>query len=446
MSDGRFQPGQGKIDVVWLWKQRLLFLPGDKSVLKRSDGQLQTKNTCEPCCRWWEFDRSTCHVKRVANPEAGAGPNEPEGQLPIHHRFVELACLSSEESRVDQTGVGVCMNVKRDCRYLYGASLLAGPIAFAAMLLIGMVSQPVLAAGPDGYARSDYVLPPGIAKEGFSFAGMPIPFDRKEVRQRIHEQVNVLLMDRRSKLMDWFDRLAESGATIRKVLADENVPPDLIYLAAVAGDFLPNSKTRAGGVGWWALAAPKAKKKPAGVPWTMTDDWDDRRDPILSTRIACAMFKAASPKTGQPDWLLVISAFADGADKVEDVLAKAPGFSYWDLVMPTYAEVLIPRLIALKVIDTHRAFYGVEVPPKPQLTYDFLGRLPLLKDLPLYVVAQWCGTTPRFIWELNPGVSPANGLLPKADKKHPAGFPLRVPAGMGEKVRKNLLSGGYLQS
>ncbi len=114
--------------------------------------------------------------------------------------------------------------------------------------------------------------------------------------------------------------------------------------------------------------------------------------------------------------------------------------------MPTYAEVLIPRLIALKLIDTHRAFYSVDVPPKPPLTYDFLGRLPLVKDLPLHVVAKWCGTTPRQMWQLNPGVSPSTGILPKADKKHPAGFPLRVPKGMESNVRQWLVKEGYLAS
>ncbi len=321
-----------------------------------------------------------------------------------------------------------------------------GLIAMAVIALQSLCSAPLLAAGSDGYVRADYVLPPGIVKEGISFAGAPIPLTRREVRQRVREQLNVLLMDRRSKLMEWFDRLAEYGPTIRKVLADENLPPDLIYVAVLMGELLPNTKTRSGGVGWWALAPPKTKKRDTVVPWVSTDDWDDRRDPILSTRIACAIFKGMCPKKAAPDWLLIISAFADGADKVDDVVGKAPGFSYWDLVMPPYAEVLIPRLIALKLIDTHRTFYSVAVPPKPPLAYDFLGRLPLLKDLPLHVVAKWCGTTPRWMWQLNPGVSPVNGVLPKADKKHPAGFPLRVPHGMGTNVRQWLVREGYLAS
>jgi hypothetical protein len=319
-----------------------------------------------------------------------------------------------------------------------------GLVAMAAIVLQGVGNNPVHAAEGEGYARSDYVLPPSISKESFSFAGAPIPLHRKEVSQRIHEQVNVLLMDRRSRLMEWFDRLAESGPMIKKVLADENMPPDLIYLAVLMGELLPTTKNRSGGVGWWALTAPKNKKRDNAADWVVTDDWDDRRDPVLSTRIACSILKGLTPKKTEPDWLLTISAFADGADKLDEVLAKAPGFSYWDLVVPTYSEVLIPRLIALKLIDTHRAFYSVDVPPNPPLAYDFLGRLQLLKDLPLHVVAKWCGTNPRALWELNPGVSPSTGILPKADKKHPAGFPLRVPQGMETKVRQLLVKEGYL--
>jgi hypothetical protein len=142
--------------------------------------------------------------------------------------------------------------------------------------------------------------------------------------------------------------------------------------------------------------------------------------------------------------LLAVCAFVDGADNVDPIVSKGQGFSYWDMVMPSYSEVLIPRLIALKLVDTHRDFYGVEVPPLPALSCDSLDRLKLLKDLPLHVVAKWIGTNPRAVWELNPGVDPSTGILPKPDKRSPLGFPLRVPQGMGGKVRQALVREGYI--
>lgn len=304
--------------------------------------------------------------------------------------------------------------------------------------------SPANAAEIAGYSRATYVFPPGVLESGFSFAGVRIPLDRQEVSSRVCEQINYLLMDRRAGLMEWFDRMAIHGPTLRKVLADEKVPRDLIYLPVLLSDLLPNARSRSGGVGIWALGVFKDKKDSSTVPWVVTNDWDDRRDPVLSTRMACTILQGLLRRNQSTDWLTAICSFVEGADKIDGVVSKSPGFTYWDMVMPPYCEMIIPRLIALKLIDTHRDFYGVEVPPLPPVAYDFMDRLKLSKDLPLYLVAQWCGTNPRAMWELNPGVDPSTGILPKPDKRSPSGFPLRVPKGTEAKVRQALAREGFL--
>jgi membrane-bound lytic murein transglycosylase D len=319
-----------------------------------------------------------------------------------------------------------------------------GAVLLTGVIFLAIPSGPVGAVEAPGYSRANYVIPPDIQKQGLTFAGVRIPIDRHEVSTRVVDQVNYVLMDRRAGMMEWFDRMAIYGPMIRKVLAEEQVPDDLLYLAALLSDLLPNFRNRAGGVGWWALGSLKDKKDSSAVPWIVTNDWDDRRDPILSTRIACTMLQGILKRKPGTDWLLAISAFVDGTDNIDPIVSKAQGFSYWDMVMPSYSEVLIPRLIAVRLVDTHRDFYGVEVPPLPALSYESLDRLKLLKDLPLHVVAKWCGTNPRAMWELNSGVDPSTGILPKADKRSPLGFPLRVPKGMERKVRQALVGEGYI--
>jgi len=295
-----------------------------------------------------------------------------------------------------------------------------------------------------GYSRSHYVLPPEVKKDGVSFAGVSIPLQRKEVAERVVEQLNYLLMDRRAGLMEWFDRMEMYGPTIRQVLDEEKIPADLLYMVALLSDLLPNAKSKTGGIGWWALGSVKEKAAPQAGQWLVTNDWDDRRDPVLSTRIACTMFQWLLSRKETDSWLLAICAFLDGTEPLDAAVKKASGFSYWDLVLPPRSETFVPRLIALKIIDSNREFYAVNVPSPPAVSFDLLERLKLLKDLPLYVVAQWCGTTPRDIWELNPGVSPSTGVLPQPDRRNQVGFPLRVPKGMGEKVRKLLVKDGYI--
>jgi hypothetical protein len=189
------------------------------------------------------------------------------------------------------------------------------------------------------------------------------------------------------------------------------------------------------------LGGPKDKKDP-NSPWSATDDWDDRRDPVISTKIACGVFQTLARKLNN-DQLLVICAYRDGLDRVEPYLNKAKGFSYWDLVLPPSSEVIIPRLVALKIIDDHKSFYGLSVSPAEPLQYDLLPKLKLNKDLPLYAVAKWTQTSPRVIWSLNPGVNPASGVIP-ASKKNGGAYPLRVPKGMETTVRQALVENGYL--
>lgn len=298
---------------------------------------------------------------------------------------------------------------------------------------------------PAGYNRANYVLAPDALKRGFALAEVQIPLGRHDVSTRVADQINYLLMDRRASMMQWFDRMAVYGPMMKKVLQDEGVPTDLIYLAALLSDMLPNAKTKTGGVGWWALGSLKDKKSPSASPWVVTNDWDDRRDPLLSTRITAVLLQSLLRKGRKTNWLLAICSFVDGADKIDAVAEKAAGFSYWDMALPSYSEVVIPRLVALKMIDAHRSFYGVHVPPLPPLALDNLNRLKLAKDLPLHVVAKWCGTNARSIWELNPGVDPSTGVLPKPDRRSPSGFPLRVPKGMGARVKQLLVKEGYLQ-
>jgi hypothetical protein len=299
---------------------------------------------------------------------------------------------------------------------------------------------------PAGYNRANYVLAPDALKQGFALAEVQIPLGRHDVATRVADQINYLLMDRRASMMQWFDRIAVYGPMMKKVLRDEGVPTDLIYLAALLSDMMPNAKTKTGGVGWWALGSLKDKKNRSQSPWVVTNDWDDRRDPLLSTRIAAVLLQSLLRKGRKPNWLLAICAFVDGANKIDGIVDKAAGFSYWDMALPSYSEVVIPRLVALKMIDDHRSFYGVRIPPLPPLAFDNLNRLKLTKDLPLHVVGKWCGTNARSIWELNPGVDPSTGVLPKPDRRSPSGFPLRVPKGLGARVKQLLVKEGYLQS
>lgn len=323
-------------------------------------------------------------------------------------------------------------------------SVLLNLMLTAGFLLVAGFPSPAHAERV--FFKSAYIIPEDVRTKGISFAGEKIPLDRFEVADRVAEQINLLLMDRRATMMAWFDRTAEFGPQIVSVLKDEKMPADFLYLPALLSNFLPNYQSRSGGVGWWSIGSVRQRKGSAVSQWLVTNDWDDRRDPILSTRIACRILQWLKSREHTDNWLLAVCGYVDGAENVESAVKKAPGYSYWDLVLPSKSESIIPRLVALKIIDTHRELYGVDVKTPPPLKYDFLGRVKLKKDLPLRVVAQWCGIDARAMWTLNPGVDPSVGILPKADARSPNGYPLRVPDGWGAKVKQRLIKEGYLET
>lgn len=309
---------------------------------------------------------------------------------------------------------------------------------------------PALAASTNsktpGYVKSAYVLPPNLQKTGLKFCGEDVPLKKRDVYVRISDQLNFLLMDRRALLMEWFDRMNIFGPAIVEVLSEEELPHDLLYVSVLLSGLTPNARLKKGGVGWWSLGTSNNKKNAQSTQWLVSELWDDRRDFVLSTQIASKIFKELIRQAYFKSWPLAISAFLDGHDKLEALVKKFPGFSYWDLVMPPLSDAFIPQVVALKIIDTNREFYSLQTPPLKPASYDVLAGLILVKDLPLYVVARWCHISPRGLWELNPGVEITGGMLPKTNPKNSEKRILRVPKGKASEIKSILVKEGYLAS
>jgi len=246
--------------------------------------------------------------------------------------------------------------------------------------------------------------------------------------------------------MEWFDRMNIFGPSMAEVLSQEKAPNDLLYVSVLLSGLTPNARLKSGGVGWWSLGQPNGKKNASSPSWVATEQWDERKDFVLSTKVACKIFKELVQQPHFKSWFLAVSAFLDGSDKLEALVKKFPGFSYWDLVMPPLSDAFVPQVVALKIIHTHREFYSLEAPPLRSASYDVLDRLILVKELPLYIVAKWCGISPRSLWELNPAVEIASGALPKTNAKNSQGILLRVPKGKGTEVKNLLIKEGYFLS
>ncbi|HBI15413.1 MAG TPA: lytic transglycosylase [Desulfobulbaceae bacterium] len=102
--------------------------------------------------------------------------------------------------------------------------------------------------------------------------------------------------------------IISSGAylpTIRKILADHDLPAELAYLPHVESSFNPKAYSKAGASGLWQFT------RETGVQFlTINDEVDERSDPYFSTVAAARLLKENYAQLGT--WPLAITAYNHG--------------------------------------------------------------------------------------------------------------------------------------
>ena len=125
-------------------------------------------------------------------------------------------------------------------------------------------------------------------------------------------------------LLHSFERSGLYKGMIQRVLAEEGVPQDLIYLAVAESGFQPkavNRRSRAGGM-WQFMPGPY-------YGLTRNLYVDERFDPEKSTRAYARYMKFLYDELG--DWYLAMAAYDHGAGNIQHEVAKTGYADFWEL-------------------------------------------------------------------------------------------------------------------
>jgi len=208
---------------------------------------------------------------------------------------------------------------------------------------------------------------------------------------------------------------------ISRVLQQEGVPQDLIYLAQAESAFQPLALSRAGARGMWQFVAYRGQQYGLRRTWWI----DERQDPEKATRAAAQHLRDLYGLFG--DWYLAMAAYNCGPGNVQKGIERTGYADFWELyrrnVLPKETKNYVPIILALTLIAKDAPHYGIEVDAETPVTTDIVkpGRA-----IDLRLVAETIDVDVETLRALNPP------LLRLATPDDPA-FELRLPVGSAEK-------------
>jgi membrane-bound lytic murein transglycosylase D len=158
-------------------------------------------------------------------------------------------------------------------------------------------------------------------------------------------------------LLHSFQRGGRYRAMIQRVLAEEGVPQDLIYLAVAESGFNPramNPRSRAGGM--WQFM-PTGQYGLERNPYV-----DERFDPEKSTRAYARYMKYIYDQLG--DWYLAMAAYDHGTGNIQREVQRTGYADFWELYkrheLPGETANYVPEILAAIIIANHPTQYGFD--------------------------------------------------------------------------------------
>jgi membrane-bound lytic murein transglycosylase D len=208
---------------------------------------------------------------------------------------------------------------------------------------------------------------------------------------------------------------------IARVLSEEGVPQDLIYLAQAESAFQPTALSRAGARGMWQFVAYRGQEYGLRHTWWL----DERQDPEKATRAAAQHLRDLYKLFG--DWYLAMAAYNCGPGNVQKAIERTGYADFWELyrrnVLPRETKNYVPIILALTLIAKDAPHYGIQAEPESPVPTDMVkpGRA-----IDLRLVAETIDVDVETLRTLNPS------LLRLATPDDP-GFELRLPLGSAPK-------------
>lgn len=190
-----------------------------------------------------------------------------------------------------------------------------------------------------------------------TFAGEKISFDRLDMAERLDRELTGIIYGQTTTEL-CFKRANRYFPALAKILKDQGVPLDFLYLAVTESSMDYNAYSSAKAAGMWQLLAGTARDYGLEV----SDEVDERFDPEKSTVAACKYLKAAYKKYGH--WPTVAASYNAGMQRLSNELSKQQVDNSFDLYLVQETSRYVFRIIAYKLVMEAPKRYGYKLSRK----------------------------------------------------------------------------------
>ena len=214
-----------------------------------------------------------------------------------------------------------------------GEELDSGQGADTPLIVVPPIERP-----SQRYFLSSFKLPTQL-----TFAGVPVPLDNWQVRERIEYEFYQFLAEEGESII-MAKRTGRCFPPVEKQLAQSGLPDDLKYMLLVESKCISAAFSKAKASGPWQFIGSTGKRYKL-----YSNQWrDDRRNLEMSTEAAIKYLRYLKQDLG--DWFLAMAAYNAGEDRIRKLLKEQRITDYWKLHYVRETMRYVPRIIAAKEI------------------------------------------------------------------------------------------------
>jgi membrane-bound lytic murein transglycosylase D len=165
--------------------------------------------------------------------------------------------------------------------------------------------------------------------------------------QKVASIIKFFQNEGRSSVQKWLNRMDRYKKIMLPILEQENVPPELFYLAMIESGLNPEAYSYAHASGPWQFISSTGKAYGLKKNWWV----DERRDFEKSTHAAAQYLKDLHEKFD--DWYLAFASYNCGSGRVRKEIKRHGTTDYWKLFrLPGQTRNYVPNIMAAIFIAT----------------------------------------------------------------------------------------------